>query len=244
MNKSVNDIDFREKLKKIKRMGFIKSLRKNNTGIGYTIEELLGVRENNSKIYDFKNGELQIELKAKRIGTSSRVTLFTKSPEWKPTSAEQIIRNYGKLDSKGRLSVKVTLNNKKFNSRDMMLEINEEKDRLEILHKTNGVLCYFSLSDLLGTMDNKLKNLLLVFADRKLSDDFEEFHYKEAYLFKNFSKTKFMELLKNSKIVWEFRMDIRKRNQKGNEYVRDHGSGFRINQKFIDSIYESKEKAL
>lgn len=45
----MNISQLREKLSEIKQAGYIVSLRRGNTGIGYTLETLLGVKENNLK---------------------------------------------------------------------------------------------------------------------------------------------------------------------------------------------------
>ena len=63
----------KDKLSEINQMGYVVSLRKSNTGIGYTLETLLGLEENNLKTPDFGD----IELKSHRNGVSNRVTMFT-----------------------------------------------------------------------------------------------------------------------------------------------------------------------
>ncbi len=63
-------------LKKIENQGFIKTHRGGNTGIGKTLEDLLGIEENNIA---GPNGH-QTELKSARKGSSNMFTLFTKSP--------------------------------------------------------------------------------------------------------------------------------------------------------------------
>ena len=52
----------RQRLEAVKEMGFVETMRSGNTGVGYTLETLLGVEENNSSGADI-DGE--IELKAK-----------------------------------------------------------------------------------------------------------------------------------------------------------------------------------
>ena len=49
-------------------MGYVVSLRNGNTGIGYTLETLLGLEENNLKTPDFGD----IELKSQRNGVNNR----------------------------------------------------------------------------------------------------------------------------------------------------------------------------
>lgn len=68
--------ELKEKLNKIKAAGFIKTHRANDTGIGKTLEDLLGIKENNLQTPDV----VDIELKAKRIDSDSMLTIGTKSP--------------------------------------------------------------------------------------------------------------------------------------------------------------------
>lgn len=68
---------FVEKLRKIRDTGFVKTHRAHDTGIGKTLEDLLGIKENNLKLPDFGDAEL----KAVRAGSNSMLTLATKSPE-------------------------------------------------------------------------------------------------------------------------------------------------------------------
>jgi hypothetical protein len=65
-----------EKLKRIKEAGWIRTHRAGNTGVGKTLENLLGIRENNIP----GPNAAMIELKAARKNASSMLTLFTKSP--------------------------------------------------------------------------------------------------------------------------------------------------------------------
>lgn len=71
---------------KIKAEGWVQSTRRGPTGIGQTLEELLGLPESNVAFPDLGS----IELKAHRINSSSMVTLFTfnrKAWKMKPLEA-------------------------------------------------------------------------------------------------------------------------------------------------------------
>jgi hypothetical protein len=61
-------------LKRLKDKGYISSLRKGPTGIGYTLEKELNLKENNIAIPDIGG---RVELKATKINASSLITLFT-----------------------------------------------------------------------------------------------------------------------------------------------------------------------
>src|SRR3989344_3344917 len=224
MGEILPELNIKEKLKKIKDKGFIKSLRKDNTGIGYTLETLLGIKENNIGEPDFIYNKLKVELKTQRKKAGSRVTLSTKSPVWEPLRDREIINKLGYVDKEGRKALKITL----------------KVDELNIMHKDFGVTCYFKFSELIKTIKIKLyKNLLLVLAEREYKDKEEYFHYVEAVLFSDFNEEKFKKLLNEGKIVWEFRMHL-----KESGFARDHGSGLRISRKYLGSLFEKQEKIL
>jgi len=63
-----------EKLQTIRDMGYVKALRRGNTGIGYTFESLIGLEETNIPIPDIGG---RVEIKTTRKDSSSLVTLFT-----------------------------------------------------------------------------------------------------------------------------------------------------------------------
>jgi len=96
---------FKEKFAQIRSCGFIRSVRPGPTGIGHTLEQVLGLRENNLAIPDL--GE--VELKAHRENASSLITLFTfnrKAWVMKPLEA---VRKFGTLDANGRKGLYFTM---------------------------------------------------------------------------------------------------------------------------------------
>ncbi len=97
--------EFRKRFNEIRDMGFVQSLRKGSTGVGYTFEELLGIEENNIALPDIEN----VEIKTHRENTNSMLTLFTFNKNaWKvnPLTA---IDDYGSVDKTGRLGMYYTL---------------------------------------------------------------------------------------------------------------------------------------
>ena len=94
----------KEQLEKIKAMGFVKTHRAHDTGIGKTLEDLLGIKENNLRLPDI--GE--VELKAKRIDSSSMLTLATKSPEPKGVN-KVLFEKYKYLDKEGKYNLHSTV---------------------------------------------------------------------------------------------------------------------------------------
>lgn len=80
------------KLRAIKKEGYIPSLRRSSTGIGFTIETKLDVKENRFRRPNFD----VFELKAKRINTNSKSSLFV--PQWfitKLSSWKEVVEVFG-----------------------------------------------------------------------------------------------------------------------------------------------------
>lgn len=220
-------------LMKIKSKGFIKSHRADNTGIGKTIEDEMGIIENNIPGCDFIVDRDKVELKAQRQDTSSRITLSTKEPNWTKNKL-RVIQRTGYRDKEGRWGLKITLNTLGFNKKNYKLELS--KDKVSIIHKTEGEICFFKIKELIKLIKEKIgENLLLSLAVRRKQKDEEYFHYTAAIYFSGFNEESFLDLLSNGKIIWEFRLHL-----KPSGAIRDHGSGFRISRKFLKEIY-SKE---
>ena len=74
---------------KVKEMGWITSHRSNNTGIGKTFEDCVGVIENNINEPDL----FGFEIKAHRTESTSYVTLFTKSPSFPTKGANAYLKD-------------------------------------------------------------------------------------------------------------------------------------------------------
>lgn len=108
----IPEIDIKKKLKEISNKGFIESLRKSDTGIGFTLETEMGIKENNLKNEDFTyNGE-KVELKTQRKGTTSNITLFTKEPIKGDIGDRQFIDRHGYKNGHERRALKITLTTK------------------------------------------------------------------------------------------------------------------------------------
>ena len=95
----------KNKLSQIKKMGYVRTLRRGSTGIGKTLETLLEITENNISAPDL--GE--IELKAQREDHMGMTTLFTFNRKaWKMDPLEAV-KKYGSLDKDGRMGMYYTM---------------------------------------------------------------------------------------------------------------------------------------
>ena len=197
----------------------------------------MGITENNAAYCDFIYKNKYIELKTQRKDTSSNVTLLTKEPKWFPLKSKEIIEKYGYKDIKGRTGLKITLKMNQFNSQNLTIEKDAHDKRLNVIDRSDGIICYFIIKELIWNLKKKLaEHLLIVLAERKKENGEEFFHYDQAYLLSEFGENKFKELLESGKIVFEFRM-----HSKPSGTTRSHGSGFRIKENNIKDLYAKKE---
>ena len=229
----IPEIDIKKKLKEISQKGFIKALRKSDTGIGFTLETEMGIKENNLKNEDFTYKGENVELKTQRKGTTSNITLFTKEPVKGDLNDKKLVDKYGYKNGHGRRALKITLTTRNYTPQGLKLEIDEKSKKIFVTHKTDGKFWYWTVSDI----KFKLGNLLLVFAARERKGESEYFHYNEAYYFTNFDEEAFFKLAQTARIVVDLRMHLRPTGT-----VRNHGTAFRIiNLENLTSCYKKNE---
>lgn len=227
----------KEKLKEVEKMGFIKTRRAGDTGIGKTLEDLLEIRENNIPLHDIRN---VAELKAYRKSAKSMLTLFTIEPLPKGGNRDRFLLDnfgYSKRDNKRAKELHNTLSSKKYNNQNLKLTV--EKDKIRIKGKGRRLNIYWTMEDLEKKFENKLPALVYVLAERKIIEGDEYFHFNEAYFLEGFDFEKFKKMVRRDNIVVDLRMYYRSSGS-----VRNHGTGFRVKIKKLDDCFENKIKLI
>lgn len=225
-----------EKLKKqlelIKAMGFIKTRRLHDTGIGKTLEDLIGIEENNFQIPDVGD----VELKAKRIDSSSMLTIATKSPEPKGIN-KFLFEKFKYADKEGQLNLHSTVYGSRENPQTFRVVF--EYDRLVLKNKLN-IEAYWPISIFDSVLKAKSNIILLVYAEtkgkRKTIE--EKFHFVEAYLLSNLNLNKFKSAVVNDKLKIDIRIGAYRSGKNKGKY-HDHGTAFRINKKDFLHLYDN-----
>lgn len=226
-------------LREIKKQGFVKTHRSGNTGIGKTLEDLLGIDENNIA---GPNGH-QTELKSARKGSSSMLTLFTKSPRPARINAK-LLQKFGRTLDNGKKKLHTTLNavskNTLYGKEGFRIDVHD--DIVEIAHSDYGTMPtpYWEKQELEKAFNRKYpRNLLYVKADYRCSGKDEEFHFNEACLMHGFDFDNFIRLLKKGDILVDIRI-----GQYPDGRPHDHGTGFRVLQDKLDLCFTSRERVL
>lgn len=229
----------------VRALGWVKSNRKNNTGIGKTFEDYVGVIENNIDEPDLYG----YEIKSHRTESSSYVTLFTKSPSF-PKGANSILKDkYGsEYEDKPLKKLHTSMFANSYNTYDNRLsfrlinDIKEKKiyigvysiDKKQLIDKS----AYYTYKDIQKVLSQKLKDLFYVSAERRYENDVEYFCFNKAEIYSNPSFDIFLNMLDNGDIMYDIRIGSY-RSGKNYGKAHDHGSGFRIKEDKIKKLYSS-----
>lgn len=244
------------RLTEIYEMGFVPNTRKGNQGgIGNTLEDLLGIKENNLPIPN----AAEWELKAQRLNSTSLTTLFHTEPSPRAVkSVPQVLlplygwahQEDGKKYPKGEMSFRQTIHGNSRSDRGFKVVIDrngqkilisfdpksvdpKHKDWLKFV-KNNGGLGelnpqpYWGFDDLGHKAGTKLLNTFYVQAEVKTERKKEYYHYKKVMMLQKFCFEGFLKALEEGKILVDF--DARTGH--------NHGTKFRMRQDCLPMLYE------
>lgn len=251
------------KLKEIETMGWIENRRgKNDGAVGNTLEDFLGIPENNLPIPN----AAEWELKAQRRGTKSLLTLFHLEPSprtlklvpamllpdfgWKHKQA-------GKKYPAGERSFRATVNATEFSDRGFSVSVNRKEYRVEFVFNPKKcalkhsawlgeiqsslsgklefpTIPYWGIDELCAKSATKLLNCFYVQAETKKEGSKEFFHYNKVLKLESFSSEKFVAAIEAGKVWVDF--DARTGH--------NHGTKFRVRFSEIPLFYSNVEQIL
>lgn len=232
------------KIREVHNRGFIPSITSGDPGVGDTLENALGIRRNNSTAPDYKG----IELKASRLtrgGTkrsNTRVNLFSKVPDYGKSYSE-IVQAYGRwkyVESKNedRLSIENTLLVSHPNSFNLILDVDVDKDRLNICHVENGdknkYVSHWMISNLRKQLLIKHRETFWVKAQSIYVDGVEWFRYDKVLRTRNPNDSLFAPLVETDKITVDLLGYFTKQK---NMKWRDHGMLFKIHPNDLHLLF-------
>jgi hypothetical protein len=244
-------------LQKIAKRGWIENARKGNDGgIGNTLEDLLGIEENNLPIPN----AAEWELKTQRLNTSSLTTLFHIEPSPRAIKfvPQVLLLSYGwqhkeagERHPENEMSFRQTIHGKSPSDRGFMVKIdrNNQKvlisfDKTKVSESHNDWLKnvenrigldeltpqpYWGFDDLEHKAGTKLLNCFYVQAEMKKEDEREFYKYSKVMMLQKFNFDAFLQELENGNILVDF--DARTGH--------NHGTKFRIRQNCLPNLYET-----
>lgn len=231
--------DFIREYKKIVEMGWIRTHRAGPTGIGKTLEDLLGIQENNIDGPDFGD----YELKSSRLNSNSMLTMFTKSP--KPPKSNTYLRTkYGYASNaynNKEVVLHATLSAERFTpiaQTGHSLKIACDDDKISIESETGIENVFWTHIELKRAFENKYRNkFVYAKAESQGIGDKEVFHFIEAYEVSDFNYESMIELLKKGRIYIDLRIGQYKDGR-----THDHGTGFRIKETDQPLLFHNNKK--
>lgn len=224
--------EFINEYKNICNQGWITTHRSGATGIGKTLEDLLGIPENNNDAPDFGD----YELKSCRIDSNSMLTMFTKTPL--PRGAAKVLREqFGypsdSYDNNDKV-LHATLSADKYVSianTGHQLKIKCSAEKISIIAEDNLEYAYWTKEQLKTAFEKKYHNKF-VYAkalSKGVGKD-EQFKFISAYEVSGFNYDGFISLLEQGKIYIDLRIGQYHTGSKAGQ-THDHGTAFRIKEK-------------
>lgn len=224
-------------MKEISDRGWIKTSRTHDTGIGKTLEDLLGIEENNLQLPDLG----KIELKAARLESGSMLTIATKSPL--PKGINKILfEKYKYLDEEGSYNLHSTVYGSRNNPQSFRVLFMDE--RLMLKNKYS-IEAYWPISVFGDVIKFKSNKILLVFAETKgeRRSASESFHFTDAYVLEGLNLETFKAAVSNDKLKIDIRIGSYRTGKNKGKY-HDHGTAFRIGKKDFLELFDSVTKII
>lgn len=251
-----------KKLKEISKAGWIPNARHGNAGgIGNTLEDLLGITENNLPIPN----AAEWELKTQRINTSSLTTLFHMEPSPRAVGFVSKVLlplyGWGHQEAGGKykieeMSFRQTICGSSVSDRGFNVKIDSKEKKVLIsfnskkvdkrhaewkksVKKRTGLAelnpqPYWGFDDLKHKAGTKLLNCFYVQADVKTKSGKEFYKYTKVIMLRKFNFDGFLKALDEGKVLVDF--DARSGH--------NHGTKFRLRQNYLPMLYKVSEKIL
>ena len=225
-----------EKLRVIHGMGFVETVTRGDTGIGMTLESLLGIPPNPDKAPDYKG--IEIKSSRKKARNQNRVNLFSQVPNWKESAiktAQELLKTYGYVRDR-RLQLYCTVAASRPNSQGLFFEVDENKD---VLHNKSvrpdnrqiQDVVLWEIESLRAQLDEKHRETFWVKADAEFVGGTERFRYDLVVHTRKPNSHLFGALLDQSIITMDYTLSQKETR------VRDHGYLFKIRPENVGLLF-------
>jgi len=243
-------------LREIRDRGWLPNARRGNVGgVGNTLEDLLGIEENNLPIPN----AAEWELKCQRATTTSLTTLFHMEPSPRAIRFVPAIllpkygwphQQAGNRYPENEISFRQTINGQSRTDRGFGVIIDRKLRKVVVSFNSSEVDVrhsnwlksveetvglgelnpqpYWGFDDLFHKAGTKLLNCFYIQADVKRVEGREQFRYSKIIMLQKFSLERFIEAIEVGNILVDF--DARTGH--------NHGTKFRLRQNAFPSLYD------
>ncbi len=239
--------ELKSKLIEIRNKGYIDSLRNGSSGVGYTLETLLGKKEDTFPFPDY-NG---VEIKSYRKNPDRNIHFFSIVPDGDFLFPYERILQYVGYPDKDYpeykvfhmdLNAKVKTRVNRITNAWLYVDRNERK--VSFLASKMGrmvpINVSWSFDEILQRITTKIKRLLLVEAEFKTYNGKQRFHYTKFRYMELKKNDLFIDLIESGTISISIKLSIEKSPERLG-LIKDHGCTFFIKLKDIEKLYSLKE---
>lgn len=226
-----------DRLRDVGRQGFIQTRRPGPTGVGFTLESLLGIKANPRKAPDYKGIEIKAGRMSGRGRASVRTSLFSMAPDWSNSkySALQLLRTYGRPSASGRRQIYCSLGPSPNPSFGFYLNVDDSEEVLRSRKgrpfsaraETDEDILQWGLPDLRNALVAKHHETFWVKARARSAGRSEEFHYYEVEHTHGPLPSYLAPLIESGHVELDFTLSLKK-TAAGRETARDHGYLFKM----------------
>lgn len=217
------------KLKELAKAPFAAG-RKGDTGIGFTIEDKLGIVANSSKLPDYKG----IELKSGR-GVKNRTTLFAQVCDWEISPCKrsaEILNKYG-YQRDNDFKLYCTISTQRENSQGLSFIYNQAQDQLEEWHNKTELVAIWPGSLLRKRLKEKHAETFWIEAKSETINGVEHFQLLNITHTKSPVLSQLMPLIESGVITMDHL--IKKSGKTGR--VSEKGPLFKMNKKDLELLF-------
>lgn len=235
----------KEKLDKIKNLGWIECKNKNKSVTGKTLENLLEINPDNFEIPDYNT----IEIKSKVSKRENYIDLFCATPDSYILETKRLYDKYGYIDSNNYKILNFVLYgeflkpiNNEYSAK-LRIDYKNKKVIMEIYNKDNELidnLSSWSFELLEEKLCRKLNCVCLVEGDKKFSHNVLYVRYDKYKFYKLKKFSNFIRLLKRGQIRISFTLGVYKSGSKSGK-MHDHGTQFSIRKENIKLLFDEIE---
>lgn len=249
-----------EKLREIRDRGWIRTARPGNQGgVGNTVEDILGIRENNLPIPNAAEWELKCQRRPRgRAGSYTTLFHMEPSPRAMRLVPSLLLPNYGWQHAEAgaeypatEMSFRQTINAGGRTDRGFGIVVEHSLRRVAVSFDATAVQAhhrawldsvedriglqelspqpYWGFDDLFHKAGTKLLNCFHLLADVRRMDGVEHFNYATIMMLEGFSLEKFVTAIENGSILVDF--DARTGH--------NHGTKIRLRQGCLPDLYDT-----
>lgn len=241
-----NDIlALKEKLDKIKNLGWTECENKNKSVTGKTLENLLEINPDNFEIPDYNT----VEIKSKVSKRENYINLFCATPDSYVLETKRLYDKYGYLDSNNYKILNFVLYgeflkpiNNEYSAR-LRIDYKNKKVIMEVYNKDNELidnLSSWSFELLEEKLSRKLNYVCFVEGDKKFSHNTLYVRYDKYKFYKLKKFSDFIQLLKRGQIRISFTLGVYKSGIKSGK-MHDHGTQFSIRKENLKLLFDEIE---